>query len=262
DHIMSLPVERPVEKRFLHRASFRGAVRFLDVTFSYPGAELPALKDVSLSVAAGERIALIGRVGSGKSTVAKLILGLYHPTSGSITVDGTDSRQIDPADLRRNIGTLLQDSFLFHGTIRDNIALGAPYVDDEAILRAARMAGVDDFVRRHPRGYDLVVGERGDGLSGGQRQAVALARALVTDPPILILDEPTSGIDTGTEKIFMSQVAQTLKNRTMFLITHRASLLPLASRIIILDQGQVIADGPRDQIIEALNSGKIKVQSA
>ncbi|MQA66101.1 MAG: type I secretion system permease/ATPase [Alphaproteobacteria bacterium] len=262
DHIMSLPVERPAAKRFLHRASFRGAVRFQDVTFSYPGAELPALRGVSFSVAAGERVALIGRVGSGKSTVAKLILGLYHPTSGSITMDGTDVRQIDPADLRRSIGTLLQDSFLFHGTIRDNIALGAPYVDDEAILRAAHMAGVDDFVRRHPRGYDLIVGERGDGLSGGQRQAVALARALVTDPPILILDEPTSGIDTGTEKIFMSQVARTLKNRTLFLITHRASLLPLASRIIILDQGKVIADGPRDQIIEALNSGKIKAQTA
>lgn len=262
NNVMSLPVERPADKRFLHRANFQGAVRFQDVTFSYPGAALPALKNVSFSIAPGERVAFIGRVGSGKSTLAKLILGLYHPSSGAVTIDGTDSRQIDPADLRRNIGTILQDSFLFHGTIRDNIALGAPYVDDEAILRAARTAGVDDFARRHPQGYDRIVGERGEGLSGGQRQAVALARAMVTNPPILLLDEPTSGIDTGTEKIFISQVAKTLKNRTLVLITHRASLLPLATRIIILDQGTVVADGPREKVLEALNSGQIKVQTA
>jgi ATP-binding cassette subfamily C protein LapB len=260
DRIMHLPVERPAHKRFLHRPSIQGAIRFHDVSFSYPGSELPALQNVNLSIMPGERVAFIGRVGSGKSTLAKMVLGLYEPSSGSVTVDGADLRQIDPADLRRNIGTIMQDSFLFHGTIRDNIALGAPYVDDDGILRAARMAGVDDFVRRHPRGYDLIVGERGDGLSGGQRQAVALARAMVTDPPILILDEPTSGIDTGTEKVFITQVSKALQDRTLLLITHRASLLPLANRIVILDQGKVIADGPRDKVIEALNSGQIKVQ--
>jgi ATP-binding cassette subfamily C protein LapB len=262
NRVMAMPVERPAEKRFLHRPTFDGAIRFEDVTFSYPGADLPALKNVSFSIAPGERVAFIGRVGSGKSTLAKLVLNLYQPASGAVTVDGTDLRQVDPSDLRRNIGTILQDSFLFHGTVRENIALGAPFVDDEAILRAARMAGVDDFVRRHPRGYDLIVGERGEGLSGGQRQAVALARALVADPPILILDEPTSGIDTGTEKVFISQVSKTLKDRTLLLITHRASLLPLATRIIILDQGKVIADGPRDKVIEMLNSGQVKVQTA
>ena len=260
--IMALPVERPEGKRFLHRPTFEGAIRFQNVTFSYPNAELPALRDASFSIAAGERVAFIGRVGSGKSTVAKLILGLYAPTEGSVMVDGTDLRQVDPADLRRNIGAILQDSFLFLGTVRDNIALGAPHADDEAILRAARIAGVDDFVRRHPRGYDLMVGERGEGLSGGQRQAVALARALVNDPPILILDEPTSGIDVGTEKIFLANVSKTLRGKTLVLITHRASLLPLAERIIILDQGRVVADGPRAKVLEALNKGEIKVEPA
>jgi ATP-binding cassette subfamily C protein LapB len=260
--IMSLPVERPPGKNFLHRPTFQGAIDLREVTFTYPGAELAALNKVSFSIKEGERVAFIGRVGSGKSTVAKLILGLFTPDEGAVLVDRTDLRQVDPTDLRRNVGAILQDSFLFHGTARDNIALGAPNADDEAILEAAMTAGVHEFVRRHPRGYDMMVGERGEGLSGGQRQAVALARALVGQPPILVLDEPTSGIDVGTEKTFISRLAPTLKGRTLVLVTHRASLLPLVERIIILDQGRVVADGPREKVLEALNSGKIKVDQA
>ncbi len=260
--IMALPRERPADKRFLHRPAFQGAIDFREVSFTYPGSELAALNKVNFSIKPGERVAFIGRVGSGKSTVAKLMLGLYAPDDGAVLVDRTDLRQVDPIDLRRNIGAILQDSFLFHGTVRDNIALGAPTADDEAILKAAVTAGVHEFVRRHPRGYDLIVGERGEGLSGGQRQAVALARALVKEPPILILDEPTSGIDVGTEKTFIGRIAPTLKGRTLVLITHRASLLPLVERIIILDQGRVVADGPRDKVIEALQAGKIKVEQA
>ncbi|MDH3239796.1 MAG: type I secretion system permease/ATPase [Alphaproteobacteria bacterium] len=262
NQIMSLPLERPAGKRFLHRPTFAGAIDFREVTFSYPGSEIAALNKVTFSIQPGERVAFIGRVGSGKSTVAKLMLGLYTPDEGAVLVDRTDLRQVDPIDLRRNMGAILQDSFLFHGTVRDNIALGAPTADDEAILNAAVTAGVHDFIRRHPRGYDLTVGERGEGLSGGQRQAVALARALIKEPPILILDEPTSGIDVGTEKAFLSRLAPTLKGRTLVLITHRASLLPLVDRIIILDQGRIVADGPRQKVIEALNAGKIKVGQA
>ena len=260
--IMALPVERPAGKRFLHRPVLQGAINFREVTFTYPEAEIAALNKVSFSINAGERVAFLGRVGSGKSTVAKLILGLFAPDEGAVLVDRTDLRQMDPIDLRRNIGAILQDSFLFHGTVRDNIALGATNVDDEAILQAAATSGVHEFVRRHPRGYDLMVGERGEGLSGGQRQAVALARALVGQPPILLLDEPTSGIDIGTEKTFISRLAPTLKGRTLILVTHRASLLPLVERIIVLDQGRVVADGPREKVLEALNSGKIKVDQA
>ncbi len=260
--IMALPVERPLDKRFLHRPTLKGAINFREVTFSYPEAEIAALSKVSFSINAGEKVAFIGRVGSGKSTVAKLILGLFEPGEGAVLADRTDLRQIDPIDLRRNMGAILQDSFLFHGTVRDNIALGSTNADDEAILEAAVTAGVHEFVRRHPRGYDLPVGERGEGLSGGQRQAVALARALVGQPPVLVLDEPTSGIDVGTEKTFITRLAPTLKGRTLILITHRASLLPLVDRIIILDQGRVVADGPREKVLEALNSGKIKVDQA
>ncbi len=258
---MSLPVERPAGKRFLQRPTFQGAINFRDVSFTYPGASLEALSNVTFSIAPGERVAFIGRVGSGKSTVAKMLLGLYAPDKGAILLDRTDLRQLDPIDVRRNMGAILQDNFLFHGTVRDNIALGATNASDQAIMQAALTAGVHEFVRRHPSGYDLAVGEGGGGLSGGQRQAVALARALVSEPPILILDEPTSGIDTATERAFISRLSGTLKGRTLLLITHRMSLLPLVERIIILDQGRVIADGPKEKILESLKAGEIKVDT-
>lgn len=262
DRIMKLPVERPVGQRFLHRSSFRGDLQFKDVTFAYPRSDVPALKNLSFTIRAGERVAFIGRLGSGKSTVAKLVLGLYPPEEGSVLIDGTDLRQVDPVDLRRNVGSILQDCYLFLGTVRDNIAMGSGHLDDSAVLRAAKIAGVDDFVRQHPRGYDLMVGERGEGLSGGQRQAVALARALVMDPPVLVLDEPTSGMDSGSERQFMKRLSDTLPGKTLILITHRASLLPLCDRIVIMDQGRVVSDGPRDKVLEALNKGEVKVSAA
>jgi ATP-binding cassette, subfamily C, bacterial LapB len=261
NRIMQLPVERPVGKRFVHRAAFRGHIQFKDVTFAYPLAELPALRNVNFSIRPGEKVAFIGRLGSGKSTIAKLILNLYQPTQGGVLIDGTDLRQLDPADLRRNAGAILQDCFLFHGTIRDNIAIGAGHLDDAQILRAAKIAGVDEFVSRHPRGYDLMVGERGEGLSGGQKQAIALARALVMDPPVVVMDEPTSGMDTGSERLFMNRLGEILPDKTLILITHRASLLTLVDRIIVMDQGQVVLDAPRDKALDALNKGEIKVSA-
>jgi ATP-binding cassette subfamily C protein LapB len=209
-------------------------------------------------IKAGERVGLIGRIGSGKTTIEKLVLGLYEPEQGAVLVDGADLRQVDPADLRRNIGCVLQDVFLFQGTIRDNIALGAPFADDQAVLRAARIAGVEDFVTRHPMGFDLPVGERGENLSGGQRQAVAVARALLLDPPILVLDEPTSAMDNGAESRFKQRLAQVLDQRTLLLVTHRASLLSLVGRLIVLDGGAVVADGPKDEILKALAAGQIR----
>ncbi|HEX5079917.1 MAG TPA: type I secretion system permease/ATPase, partial [Geminicoccaceae bacterium] len=184
DQVMRLPNERPADARFLHRPDIRGAISFQDVTFRYPGEKQAALEQVSFTLRPGDRVGLIGRLGSGKTTIEKLVLGLYEPEQGAVLLDGTDLRQIDPADLRRNIGCVLQDVLLFRGTIRDNIALGAPFADDRAVLRAARLAGVEDFVARHPKGFDLDVGERGERLSGGQRQAIAVARALLLDPPV------------------------------------------------------------------------------
>jgi ATP-binding cassette, subfamily C, bacterial LapB len=256
--IMALQVERPPGKAFVNRTIRHGTIELQNVTFSYPGSAIPAINGLSAKIAPGEKVGIIGRIGSGKSTVARLILGLYPPDQGSVLVDGTDIRQMDPADLRRGIGSIMQDVFLFHGTVRENIAMSAPYADDAMLLRAARIAGVDDFIGRHPSGYDLMVGERGEGLSGGQRQAIALARAILSDPPILLLDEPTSSMDSGSEKRFIKQVQEVMSTRTVVIVTHRASLLDLVNRVIVLDQGKIAADGPREQIMQALAQGKIK----
>ncbi|HEX6113396.1 MAG TPA: type I secretion system permease/ATPase [Geminicoccaceae bacterium] len=261
DRIMELPVERPAQSRFLHRPQLQGELAFKDVTFSYPGQKQPALDKVSFVIKPGERVGLIGRIGSGKTTVEKLALGLYEPDRGAVLIDGTDLRQIDPADLRRNIGCVLQDVCLFHGTIRDNITLGAPFADDQAVLRAARIAGLEDFLARHPLGFDLNVGERGERLSGGQRQAVALARALLPDPPILMLDEPSSAMDNGAEARLKQRLEQILPGKTLLLVTHRASLLSLVERLVVLDGGRVAADGPRDEVLKALAAGDIRAQT-
>ena len=251
NRVMGLPRERSPGRRFLHRPKLIGSLELKQVTFTYPRQNLPALAEVSFKIDAGERVGLIGRIGSGKTTVEKLLLGLYQPDRGAVLVDGTELRQIDPADLRRNIGCVPQDLVLLQGTLRENIALAAPQADDEAVLRAARSAGVDDFVARHPLGYDLVVGERGEALSGGQRQAIAIARALLLDPPILILDEPTSFMDNAAEARLKARLAEQLAGRTLLLITHRASLLSLVDRLIVLDAGRLVADGPREEVRQA-----------
>ena len=256
--IMELPVERPVGKVFLHRPGLQGGIEFKDVSFSYPNQQVSALNGISFKIAPGERVAVIGRIGSGKSTLEKLILGLYPPASGAILIDGADLRQLDPAELRRNIGYVPQDIGLFYGTVKDNIVLGAPYADDAAVLRAAEIAGVTEFVNRHPQGFDLQVGERGEGLSGGQRQTIAIARALLLEPPILLLDEPSNAMDNSTEERFKQKLAALLTGRTLLLVTHRASLLSLVNRVIVMDGGRVIADGPKEQVLQALSEGKLQ----
>jgi ATP-binding cassette subfamily C protein LapB len=258
DKIMQMPVERPHGTQFVHRPILRGAIEFRDVTFSYPNQALPALEEASFSIRPGERVAIIGKIGSGKSTIEKLILGFYQPQKGAIRIDGTDIKQIDPADLRRNIGYVPQDVYLFFGSVRENIAMGAAHADDAAILRAARIAGVDSFIARHPQGFDLQVGERGEALSGGQRQAVAIARALVRDPNIVILDEPTSAMDKGSEDWLIARLREILEAKTLVLVTQRLSLLTLVERVIVMDAGRVVADGPRDKVLETLAKGQIR----
>lgn len=256
--VMALPVERPPNAHFVHRADMQGEIEFRNVEFSYPNQKLGALNGLSLVVRAGERVGIIGRIGSGKSTVARLMLALYEPQGGAILVDGTDLRQIDPASLRQRIGCLLQDVYLFYGTVRENILAGAPHADDAALLSASYVAGVDEFCNRHPLGFDTPVGERSELLSGGQRQAVALARALVGNPPILILDEPTSAMDNSSETLFKTRLTEVLPGKTLVLITHRSSLLSLVDRLVVIDNGRVVADGPRETVIAALAQGKIR----
>jgi ATP-binding cassette, subfamily C, bacterial LapB len=261
DKLMHLPVERPAGKDFVQRPKLQGGIEFKNVSFAYPGQESDALIDVSFNIKPGERVGLIGRVGSGKTTIEKLVLGLYPPKDGSILIDGAELRQIDPAALRRDIGYVPQDILLFYGSVRDNICLGAPYAEDAAILRAAEISGVAEFVNRLPNGFDLQVGERGEGLSGGQRQAIAIARAELLAPPLLMLDEPSSAMDSRSEELFKARLAANLGSRTLVVVTHRASLLTLVNRVIVMDQGRVIADGPKEQVLAALAGGKINVPS-
>jgi ATP-binding cassette subfamily C protein LapB len=257
DGYMQLPVERPPTAEFLHRPVFHGAIEFRDVTFSYPGAAQPALKNVSFKLAPGEKLGIIGRIGSGKTTIEKLILGLYQPNEGTVLLDGVDVRQIDPADVRRAIGYVPQDPVLFYGSLKHNIAMGAPYADDASILSAADVAGVTEFVNVHPDGFDMLIGERGESLSGGQRQSVAVARALINDPPVLLLDEPSSNMDHQSESRLRKQLAAAGANKTVFLVTHRTALLELVSRLIVIDGGRIVADGPKDQVVEALRTGRV-----
>jgi len=256
--IMDAPRERPRERSFVHRPALGGDIRFQDVSFKYPGSELDALAGVTFTIAQGERIGIIGRIGSGKTTLAKLLVALYQPQSGSILVDGTDTRSIDPADLRRAVGYLPQNIVLFAGSVRDNLLLGAPGADDAALLRAAALSGLTDIVNRHPRGFDMPVGERGEALSGGQRQTVALARALVTDPPILVLDEPTHAMDHTAEERLKTRLQTELAGRTIIIITHRESLLSAVNTLIVMDGGRVVATGPKDLVLQAIAEGKVR----
>ena len=257
EEVMSKPVERPADASFVHRPELRGHIEFRDVGFSYPNSPIPALKGTSFKINAGEKVVIIGRIGSGKTTLQKLLLGLYQTTAGAVMIDGVDVRQLDPADLRRNIGYIAQDLTLFYGSLRDNIAIGAPYADDASIVAAAEAGGLTEFVNRHPEGFDMLIGERGDSLSGGQRQGVAAARAFLMDPPILLLDEPTSSMDFSSENVFKQRLKEMAAHKTMIIVTHRNSLLELATRVIVLDDGKVVADGPRDQVIQALQGGRI-----
>ena len=255
--IMEKPVERPQGKTFLHRNRFRGDIELKNVTFSYPGFSSEVLRNFSLKVDAGERVAIIGPIGSGKTTVGRLLLNLYEPTTGMVAMDGTDIRQIDPSELRHFVGCVPQDLILFSGTIRDNITLGTYGVDDADIFRAAELAGVTDFVKKNPLGFDMPVGERGKELSGGQRQSVAMARAILLDPPVLLFDEPTSSMDNKSETNLKKRLAPIVEGKTLIVITHRASLLSLVDRIIVIDSGMVVADGLKDRILEDLKSGEL-----
>ena len=257
EQIMHNPVERPADANFVHRPELKGNIEFRDVQFSYPNCQVAALKGLTCRISEGEKVVVIGRIGSGKTTLQKLLLGLYQPTGGAVSIDGVDLRQLDPADLRRNIGYVAQDVTLFYGTLRENISIGAPYADDATIMAAAEAGGLTEFVNRHPDGFDMMIGERGDSLSGGQRQGVAIARAFLMDPPILLLDEPTSAMDFSSEQQFKERLKVMAAHKTVLIVTHRNSLLDLATRVLVVDDGRIVADGPRDQVIQALQSGRI-----
>ncbi|MBS5810747.1 MAG: type I secretion system permease/ATPase [Campylobacter concisus] len=253
--IMQMPVERPEGKKFVRRNSFDGKIEFKNVSFTYPDTTKGSLDRINFVIQPGEKVGIIGRNGSGKTTLQKIILGLYAPTEGSVLIDGIDINQIDPADLRRNIGYVPQDVVLFKGTVRENIVQKAPYVDDMQIIKAAKVSGVDEYVNAHPLGFDMPVFERGDGISGGQRQSIAVARAFLLDSPIILLDEPTNSLDNTVESKLKANLKVNTVNKTMILVTHRTSMLDLVDRLIVMDNGKILLDGPRDEVLARL-SGK------
>ncbi|MEM9878645.1 MAG: type I secretion system permease/ATPase [Pseudomonadota bacterium] len=250
--VMGSETDARADMSYVRHKHMEGAISFKNVSFRYPGEADWVLRNVSFDIAPGEKVAILGKIGSGKSTLTRLMLGLYEATDGQVMIDGTDVRQIHPDDLRRNIGAALQDVVLFSGSVRENILLRAPEADDAALLHVAKATGVHDFVGNRPNGYHLRLADRGEGLSGGQKQSIALARALVGDPSIVLMDEPTSAMDVNTENALTSRIAPYIQNKTMVLITHRGTLLKLVDRVILMDKGQVVSAGPRDDVLKSL----------
>ncbi|WP_343573712.1 type I secretion system permease/ATPase [Pseudomonas sp.] len=257
DALMALPQERQPRQRPLERTQLHGALEVRQLSFSYQGQNTPALNHISLRLAPGEKVGIIGKSGSGKSTFGRLLMGFYQPDEGQILLDGLDLRQIDVADLRQQIGYVAHDLPLLAGSLRDNLTLGARYISDARMLEVAELSGVSELARQHPLGFDRPVGERGQLLSGGQRQAVLMARALLLDPPILLLDEPTSAMDNSSEEILRKRLHEACRDKTLLLVTHRTSMLSLVDRLLVLDSGRIVADGPKDAVIEALRKGHV-----
>ncbi|WP_084650651.1 type I secretion system permease/ATPase [Desulfovibrio litoralis] len=254
DVLMTLPTERIEPGSYVEFGHLEHSIALENVSFKYPNSERLALDGVNIKIKPGEKVGIIGRMGSGKSTLGRLIVGLYQPTEGAIKFGGVDIRQMDTSELRSRVGYLSQDNYLFYGTVRENIAFGVVNADDRMILRAANISGVTDFVRGHPAGFGMPVGERGMALSGGQRQSVAIARSLLHDPDVLILDEPSSNMDNSSELALKQRLAGTLGSKTVLLITHRLSMLDIVDRLIIIDGGKVVADGPKKTVLNSLTS--------
>lgn len=262
DKVMNLPVERPNDKTFLHRDRLKGDIKFKNVNFTYPDQSIAALHNVTCTIKAGERVAILGRMGSGKSTFAKLIMNFYQPSEGNVLIDNTDIRQIDPAQLRHDIGYIPQDVVLFHGSIRDNIVYGAPYVDNDRIIYSAKVGAVDDFIQSHPDGFDCQTGERGQYLSGGQQQSIAIARSVVLNPSIFLYDEPCNSMDDATTAKFIQRFAPELeKGKTLIMVTHKSALLRLVDRLIVFDNGRIVLDGARQDVLHALATKRGSIPS-
>lgn len=256
DRLMGLERERPPGRSYVSRKIEHGAITFDKVSFSYPNSKEKALDSVSFTITPGERVAIIGRVGSGKTTVGRLLTGFYDPTEGGIAVDGIEARQYDPADLRAGIGFVMQDTDLFFGKLRENITIGKPSATDEEVIEAAKLSGVEQFIAGHPLGYDMPVAEGGRSLSGGQKQAIGLARAMIRKPKIMFMDEPTAHFDVRSETEFLERLKGLAKSdMTIIVSTHRPSLLSLVNRILVFEKGKLVADGPREAILASLQAG-------
>lgn len=261
EQVMSMPDEQEEGKRYIHRPIIQGHIALDKVTFHYPDSPVASVRDLSLTITPGEKVAIIGRIGSGKTTLERLIMGLYKPTEGHVRIDDTDMEQLHHVDVRRNIGCVPQDSNLFYGSVRDNITLGRPLVDDRDVMDAANRAGVTAFTQQDPAGLERQVGEGGGLLSGGQRQSIAIARAFLGRPPVLLMDEPTSAMDNRSEMHIKHQLSQLLPSETLILITHKTSMLDVVDRVIVMEKGSIIADGPKAKVLSDLKQGRVRAVS-
>jgi len=249
---MQLPGEHSADKQYVRRPEFRGDIEFKNVTFGYPDTEQKHLIDINLHIKPKEKVAILGKVGSGKTTIQKLLLGFYYQDEGSLLIDGIDVKQIDPVELRSNIAYMSQDIVLFAGTARSNITYKHKRATDEEVVEAARISGALNFINRHPLGFEMPIFENASNISGGQAHSISLARTLIGNNPILILDEPTKSFDTATEKQVIKNLKEYVEDKTLILITHKPSDLALVDRIIIMDDGKIVMDGERDEVLKQL----------
>ncbi|MCP1659854.1 type I secretion system permease/ATPase [Neisseria perflava] len=254
NEMVERPIERDPERTYITLDRVEGQIAFEDVSFKYGEDGAEALSGIRLNIKPGEKVGILGKIGSGKSTMLKLASGLYDTGKGNVTLDGVDMRQIDPNFLRSQVLLLSQSPRLFLGTLRENLDLARTdsYSTDQELIQALHRFGLDRIIRNHPRGLDMPLGEDGMGLSGGQKQIVALARMTLRDPRVVLLDEPTTSLDQGTERVALNAIAQWVKDRTMVIVTHRPQVLQIVNRIVVVDNGKVVMDGPRDLVLQKL----------
>ncbi|MFM8755721.1 MAG: type I secretion system permease/ATPase [Limnohabitans sp.] len=256
DGLIKRPRDRVTGRHYLMPEMIRGELQAIDLEFAYPGEhKIPVIRRVSLQIMPGQHVAMLGRVGSGKSTLLRLMAGLYAPQGGSLRIDGLEAQQIEPAELRSYIGYVGQDPQLFMGTLRDNLILSDSWISDARVHEVLRLLGIHDLVAAHPLGLDMPITEAGGGLSGGQRQLLAIARMMLREPRMVFMDEPTANMDQNTETQVITMMKAWLRGRTVLMSTHRPQLLEWADTIVVIDKGQCVAQGPKKEMIEKLSRG-------
>jgi ATP-binding cassette subfamily C protein LapB len=260
--LMQQPVKELSRSKQVRIDKIKGSITITNASLTYPEQKQAVIKQLNLKVAAGEKIAIVGKIGSGKTSLLRLIAGLYDPSEGSVKIDQSDVTHMHPDDLRKHVGVVMQTPMLFSGTLKENLLMGNPDASDEDVTRAAKIANVDEIASDLPDGYETVLAEGGKQLSGGQRQAICIARAFVGDPKIIILDEPSSAMDSGSEQQLLSDLKGLLVNKTLILITHRGTLLSLVDRVVVFDSGRIVADGPKEKVLQAVQQQASKMQAS